>query len=89
VRRSPDIPDRNPPRIKEQTRQAINAAGGLRHIRECNSEALQWAKKGFIEAYLRWAELEQDKYLLPEGEIRTQIEQLGEAKCLSGLLTGQ
>lgn len=66
MRLSPDYPDKNPPRISEQVRRAINAAGGLAHIRDCQSEDLPWARKRFIEAYLRYAELERDGNLLPE-----------------------
>lgn len=70
VRLSPDFPDRNPPRISERTQRAIAAAGGLDFIRDCDAESLTWARKRFIEGYTRWGELEQDKYLLPEGEIK-------------------
>jgi len=72
VRRSPDFPDRNPPRISERTQRAINAAGSLDRIRDCDADALVWCRREFIKSYIRYGELEQDKYLLPlpEGEIK-------------------
>jgi hypothetical protein len=72
-RLSPDICEKNPRRISEQTRRAINAAGGLDYIRECDMESLQWARKRFVEAYVRYAELRQDEYLLPPGEARNLL----------------
>jgi hypothetical protein len=82
VRRSPDIPDKNPPRISEQTRRAISAAGGLDFIRDCDQESLQWARKRFIEAFVRFAELQQEQFLLPDGEVKTLLAGVAETKAL-------
>jgi hypothetical protein len=70
---SPDYAPRNPRPISERTRRAIAAAGGLDFIRECDPDALTWARKRFLESYVRYGELEQDKYLLPDGELKTLI----------------
>lgn len=82
VRTSPDIPDKNPPPIKERTRRAISAAGGLNYMRDCDNESLQWSRKRFIEAYVRFDELQQDEYLLPPGEVRDLLAVAAETKAL-------
>jgi hypothetical protein len=84
VRLSPDFPDRKPPNILARTMTAIRAAGGLAYIRDCDPESLQWARKRFIEAYLRYGELRQDSYLLPAGEVRDQLVACAEQKQLPG-----
>lgn len=70
---SPDIPAR-PVRIKEQTKAAINAAGGLDWIRDCSTEDLQWAKKRFIEAWQNWTIAEKNQFALPEGEVKKALQ---------------
>jgi len=87
IQTSPDIPDRNPPPIKPRTRCAIRAAGGLEYIRDCDKESLQWARKRFIEAYVRWGELQQDEYLLPPGEVRQLLEEFASTKSVEYLLS--
>jgi hypothetical protein len=79
-RLSPDFPDRNPPRILPRTRAAINAAGGLSFIRDCDAEALTWARKRFIESYIRWSELERDQFLLPDGMIKKLFAEVAASK---------
>jgi hypothetical protein len=67
-------PPRVYPRISERTHRAIDAAGGLAYLSDCDrQEALPWARKRFIEAYIRYGELRQDEYLLPPGEVRNLI----------------
>lgn|SRR5262245_7704038 len=68
----PDIPNRGP-RLSERTANAVRAAGGLAYIRECSTDNLQWAKKRFTESYMRWEELQQDEYLLHEGEVKSLL----------------
>ena len=70
---SPDYSPKNPRPISERTQRAINAAGGLTFIRECDAAALTWARKRFLESYVQWGQLEQDKYLLPDGELKTLL----------------
>lgn len=69
---SPDYASR-PIKIKEQTRAAINAAGGLCWIRDCPESDLQWARKRFIETYTLWVVLEKNQHILPDGPIKNLI----------------
>jgi hypothetical protein len=62
----PDLSVRSGPPIPERMRRAINAAGGMVYLSECSKENLVFARKRFVESWLRWDELEQDEYLLPE-----------------------
>ncbi len=71
---NPDIPPKNAPHISVRTKRAINAAGGLAYLSDCDRESLQWARKRFIEAYLRYGELQQDESLLPPGDVRDLLE---------------
>jgi hypothetical protein len=82
VRRSPDIREKNPPRISEHTRRAINHAGSLDWIRDCPAKELQWARTRFIEEYIRYAELKQDEHLLPDGEVKNLLADAAQAKAL-------
>jgi hypothetical protein len=70
---SPDFAPRNPRRISERTQTAIRAAGGLSYVRECSTEELQWSRKRFIECYLRWGELQENRLLLPDGPIKNLL----------------
>jgi hypothetical protein len=60
-------------RVSDRTQRAINAAGGLSYIADCDLESRQWARKRFIEAYIRYGELQQSEYLLPDGEVRNVL----------------
>lgn len=82
VRLSPDYADKNPPRISEQVRRAIAAAGGLTFIRECDSESLPWARKRFIETYLRIEDLQRNEDFLPEGALSNLLADGNEKKLL-------
>jgi hypothetical protein len=42
-------------------------------MRDCDRASLQWARKRFIEAYVRYSELRKDGHLLPEGEVRNLL----------------
>ena len=93
---SPDIPPRdhdyedgrkqNAPRITERTQRAINAAGGLAYLSDCDRESLQWAKKKFIEEYIRWGELKKDENLLPTGEVRDLLGDVAKTKTVDRVL---
>jgi hypothetical protein len=76
----PDLGVNRGPRISERCRRAINAAGGLAYLSECSKENLIFARKRFIESYLRWEELQQDEYLLPEAGIRTLLSEGSEER---------
>ena len=43
---------------------------------------MQWAKKRFIESDLAWVELEQDQFLLPDGELKNLLAGIAETKAL-------
>jgi hypothetical protein len=77
----PDITFSRAPKLPEKLDRCARAAGGLSWLRECPSEELQWRRKAFIEAYERWEQLEQDHFLLPDGEIKELFAQA--AKKLS------
>jgi len=78
---SPDLPWKGP-RIHERTRRAINAAGGMAYLSECVGTDLVFARQRFIESYLRWDELKQDEYLLPEGELKKILAGVAQSKAL-------
>jgi len=65
------------------------AAGGLAYLSECQPEEKQWARKRFIEAYMRWEELQRDYALLPEGEFKVSLKALAEAKSMPQLSAGK
>jgi hypothetical protein len=93
---SPDIPPRdhdledgrkqNAPRITERTQRAINAAGGLAYLSNCDRESLQWAKKKFIEQYIRYGELQKDEHLLPDGKVRELLADVASTKHVDRVL---
>lgn len=93
---SPDIPPRdhdledgrkqNAPRITERTQRAINAGGGLAYLSDCDRESLQWAKKKFIEQYIRWGELKKDEDLLPSGQVRDLLGDVAKTKIMERAL---
>lgn len=84
TRWSPDAPGGfygGKPKLSERTWQAARAAGVFQDFESV--EGLHtWAKKRFIESFIAWGELEQDKFLLPEGEIKTLLAECSEAKAL-------
>jgi len=81
----PDLSVQRGPQIADRTRHAIRATGGLAYISNCEPEAKQWAKKRFVEAYLRYEELERDYALLPEGEFKARLKALAESKSIPQL----
>lgn len=62
----PDLGWRGP-HLSDGIQRAVGAAGGVHYLSQCSSDDLVWAKKRFIEAYLRSKKLEQDSPLLGEG----------------------
>ena len=80
---SPDLGlDRKAPQIGERTMSAIQAAGGIRWIYECDREQLVWCKKSFIESYLAWDHLEKGHFLLPQGPVKDAFGAIAELKSL-------
>ena len=79
---NPDLSVNRAPRIPERTLRAIKSAGGLQYLSDCSKRDLVFAQKHFIEAYLRWDELRQDEFLLPEGDLANLLAELAESKAL-------
>lgn len=83
---NPDIPgdlSRQVRQLSERVQQAARAAGMWRDFESV--EALHtWAKKRFIESFLGWGEVEQDKFLLPDGEIKNLLAEVAQLKALPG-----
>jgi hypothetical protein len=59
----PDIGWHGPP-LEGRERRAVEAAGGLRYLYAIPDDKLVWAKKAFIECYLRDDRLEKSAPLL-------------------------
>jgi hypothetical protein len=67
--------------LSERVQQAARAAGVFRDFESV--EALHtWAKKRFIESFIAWGEVEQDKFLLPDGEIKNLLAGVAKLKAL-------
>lgn len=81
---NPDIPgpfDRAVAKLPDRIKQAARASGVFRDHESV--EALHvWAKKKFIESFIAYGELQQDQYLLPDGEIKTMLAEFAQAKAL-------
>jgi hypothetical protein len=81
---NPDIPgpfNRAVAGLSERVRQAARAAGVFRDFE--SAEALHtWAKKRFVESFMTWGELEQNKFLLPDGEVKKLMAGVAETKAL-------
>jgi hypothetical protein len=79
---NPDIYFSGMPNLPERIDRAARAAGGVYYLRQCSTEELQWAKKRFIEAYIAWQALNQDQFLLPDGELKNLLVSVAEKKAL-------
>jgi hypothetical protein len=83
-RRDPNIPtpfERATAALSERVQQAARAAGVFRDFESV--EALHtWAKKRFIESFIVWGEVEQDKFLLPDGEVKSLLAGFAKLKAL-------
>jgi hypothetical protein len=81
---NPDMPggfSSGMPELSPRIDRAARAAGVFRDHETV--EALHvWAKKKFIESFTRWGELEQDKFLLPDGEIKNLLTGAAQLKAL-------
>jgi hypothetical protein len=72
---------RGMPKLSDRLSQAARAAGVFRDFESL--EALHvWAKKSFVESFLRYGELQQEQFLLPDGPLKDSITQLARAKAL-------
>jgi hypothetical protein len=70
------------PKLPEKVRVSCNAAGGFAWLNECSRDDLVWAKKGFVESYIAWEEMNKDQWLLPEGTLRNLLLEASSEKAL-------
>jgi hypothetical protein len=83
---NPDIPGELSHRLAqlpERVQQAARAAGVFREFESVEGLHV-WAKKRFIESFIAYGELERDQFLLPNGQIKNLLADLGQAKALPG-----
>jgi hypothetical protein len=83
-RRDPYTPtpfERATAALSERVAQAARAAGVWRDF-DSVADLHTWAKKRFIESFIAWGELEQDKFLLPEGEVKELLAGVANLKAL-------
>jgi hypothetical protein len=81
---NPDIPgpfDRAVACLSDRVRQAARAAGVFREV-DSAKDLHVWAKKRFVESFIAYGELQQDAFLLPDGEIKDLLSGLSQTKML-------
>jgi hypothetical protein len=72
---------RGMPTLSERVQQAARAAGVFGDFESV--EALHvWGKKRFVESFITYSELEQDEFLLPDGEIKNLLSGFAQTKML-------
>lgn len=76
----PDIGWKGPP-LPDRMDHAARAANGIHYLSQCAESDLVWAKKRFVECYLRDEKLEEYAPLLPE--MREVAKLLGDMKQVS------
>lgn len=67
--------------LPERIQRAARAAGVFQDFSDID-QLYVWAKKRFIESYLAWEQLEEDKFLLPEGKIKNLLAEVAVTKAL-------
>lgn len=83
---NPDMPggfSRGMPKLSDRIAQAARAAGVFRDFDSVEGLHV-WAKKRFVESYLAWGELEQDRFLLPDGELKNLLAGVAQTRALPG-----
>jgi hypothetical protein len=81
---NPDIPQylaRAVRNLPERIQRAARAAGVFQEVSDPDQLHV-WRKKRFIESYLAWEEIEENQFLLPDGEFKDALSALAEAKAL-------
>jgi hypothetical protein len=81
---NPDIPgpfNRALAALHERIRQAARASGVFRDV-ESADDLHVWAKKRFLESFAAYGELEQDAFLLPDGELKNMLADFSAQKAL-------
>jgi hypothetical protein len=71
------------PKLSERVQAACRASGVFRDF-ETTEGLYTWAKKAFIESFTNWGETEQNKFLLPDGEIKNLLAGFAQTKALPG-----
>lgn len=67
--------------LPERVQRAARAAGIFQEVYAPDQLHI-WAKKAFLESYLRWDELDEGKFLLPDGELKSALSAIAETKAL-------
>ena len=81
----PDVGWRGPT-LDWRTEHALRAAGGAHFISQCPGNDLVWAKKRFLECYLRDEQLQSDFELLgTDSEIVKTIKSIADKKSIENL----
>lgn len=73
------------PKLSDRVRAACRACGVFRDFTSAEFEKGElhtWAKKRFVESYLAWETLQQDQFLLPDGELKNLLADFAQAKAL-------
>lgn len=81
---NPDLPQylaRALARLPDRVQRAARAAGVFREF-ESTDDLHTWAKKRFIESFLAWEEIEENQFLLPDGELKNMLAEVATAKAL-------
>jgi hypothetical protein len=71
--------------LPERVQAACRAAGVFRDF-ETVEQLHTWAKKRFIESYLASEMLEQNQFLLPDGQLKNLLSDLAKTKAIPALL---
>jgi hypothetical protein len=77
----PDYLRRAVSALPERVQRAARAAGAFQEFSDLDQLHI-WAKKRFIESYLRWEEIEENQFLLPDGELKNALIDLAQTKAL-------
>lgn len=67
--------------LSERTQRAARAAGVFREF-ESTDDLHTWAKKRFIESYLAWDKIEENEFLLPDGDLKNLLAEVAVTKAL-------
>ena len=85
--RSMAEPSTGPSQIVWRQLRHADALGGFPHnvpnrLTVSEPEAKQWARKRFIETYVRYGELQQEQFLLPDGKLKELFANAAKTKAL-------
>lgn len=63
----------NAPRLNAVTWHALKTAGGLHYLNDCCGEALQWARKRFLESFISAHETKKVEHLLTDEQAKQML----------------